>query len=265
MILLHSYSLALLVGLAVPYAGASLAPVEVVDAPLDSSLFRRYAGLQSTIKEARRLMGQRQFEGARRQLQPCFAGIPDHAEAHYLLAQMAYEERQFQEALAEAQWAERSLGKLEQLRRAELKAAEAQDAALEAALQNSLSNLDAAGVDPRGCSGNLFTIRQHVLNDQQQKLGRFEDQADIEGVPAELYLLQGNCCYRLKRPDEAMACYQLAIQKNPTLPTAWNNLIGLSLETGDFQRAKDWFARATSANIAMRPELKKALQEKTTP
>lgn len=265
MILLHSSYLVLLVGFGVPATDASLAPADTVDAQVDSSLFRKYAGLQGTIREARRLMNQRQFEASRHLLHTCFTRIPDHAEAHYLLAQMAYEERQFEEALTQAQRSERSLSNLEQLRRTELKAAEAQDAALDAALQNSLSNLDAAGVDPRGCSGNLFTIQQHAIRDQQQKLGRFEDQADIEGAPAELYLLQGNCYYRLKRPDEAMACYQLAIQKNPTLPSAWNNLIGLSLEAGDRQRAKDWLTRATSANIAIRPELKKALQEKTAP
>ncbi len=262
MFLLHSCSLVLLAGLAVPISTAGMAPVEGAGAPLDSSLFRRYAGLRSRIREARQLLDQRQFEASRRLLQACLKAIPDHAEAHYLLAQMAYEERHFEEALAQAQWAERSLVGLEQLSRAELAAAEARDAALDAALQSSLSNLDATGVDPRGCSGSLFTIRQHALDDQRQKLGRFEEQADVPGVPAELYLLQGNCLYRLKRFEAALACYQQALQKDPASPAAWNNVIGLCLGTGDLAQARNWASRATQANIALRPELKKALLEK---
>lgn len=265
MYLLRSCSLALLAGITAPAASARMTLVEGVGVPLDASLFRRYAGLQSRIREARQLMDQRQFEASRRLLQACFKAIPDHAEAHHLLAQMAYEERRFEEALAQAQWAERSLLGLEQQRRAELAAAEARDAALDAALQSSLSNLDAAGVDPRGCSGSLFTTRQHALDDQRQKLGRFEDQADVPGVPAELYLLQGNCLYRLKRFEAALACYQQALQKDPASPTAWNNAIGLCLGAGDVQQARDWASRATQANIALRPELKRALQEKANP
>jgi tetratricopeptide (TPR) repeat protein len=263
--LLRSCSLVLLAGLTAPPVHACMVPVEGAGAPLDSSLFRRYAGLQSRIREARQLMNQRQFEASRHLLQVCFKAIPDHAEAHYLLAQMAYEERRFEEALAQAQWAERSLVALEQLHRTELAAAEARDAALDAALQSSLSNLDAAGVDPRGCSGSLFTTRQHALDDQRQKLGRFEEQADVPGVPAVLYLLQGNCLVRLKRSEAALACYQLALQKDPASPTAWNNVIGVFLGTGDLAQARDWASRATQANIALRPELKKALQDKANP
>jgi tetratricopeptide (TPR) repeat protein len=263
--LLRSCLLVLFAGLTALAASAFQTPVAGTGAPLDSSLFRRYAGLQSRIREARQLMDQRQFEASRRLLQACFQAIPGHAEAHYLLAQMAYEERRFEEALAQAQWAERSLVGLEQLHRAELAAAQARDAALDAALQNSLANLDAAGVDPRGCSGGLFTTRQHALDDQRQKLGRFEEQADVQGVPAQLYLLQGNCLYRLKQPEAALACYQQALQKDPASPTAWNNLIGLCLGTGDVQQAKLWLARATSAKVAVRSELQQALQDKAKP
>lgn len=231
----------------------------------DGSLLRRYAGQQSAIGKARELMDQRRFTESQRQLQPCLKAIPDHAEAHYLLAQMAYEEWRFQEALAHAEQAERSLVKLGQLRRAELKAVESRDAALDATLQSSLTSLDAAGVDPKGCSGNLYTARQHALNDQRQKLGRFMDEADILGVPAELYLLEGNCLFRLKRLEEAKGCYELAIQKHPSGSTAWNNLIGLFLSAGDLRTAQEWRSRAKKANIVVRPELLKSLDERANP
>jgi tetratricopeptide (TPR) repeat protein len=246
-------------------ACAFTSPSDLLNSQEDSSLFRRYAGHQGSIRTARNLMNQRRFTESRQQLQPCLKAIPDHAEAHYLLAQMAYEERQFADALSHVQQAEYSHIKLDQMRRAELDAAEARDAAIDAALQTSISSLEAAGVDPKGCSGNMYTSRQHALNDQRQKLGRFEDETDMQGVPAELYLLKGNCLYRLKRLDEAKACYQQAIQRDRSAPTAWNNLIGLYLRAGDISSAKEWASLAAKSRIELRPELKKAVQERANP
>lgn len=258
-------TLGLLGGLAVWNGGSPLLAAPPAEAQADLSLFRKYAGHQGAIRKARELMNQRRFPESRRLLQPCLEAIPDHAEAHHLLAQMAYEERRFEEALSHARLAEQSLIKLEQLRRAELAAADAQDAALETALKNSLINLEAAGVDPRGCSGSLYTTQQHILNDHRQKLGRLVDETDILGVPAELYLLEGNCLFRLKRLEEAKDRYQVAIQKNPSGPAAWNNLIGLCLGSGDLPQAREWLDRANKARIDVRAELRKALEDRPRP
>lgn len=226
----------------------------------------RYAGFKSTVQEARRLMGQHRFAESRRQLEICLAAIPEHAEAHYLLAQMAYEEHHFDKCLAHLQVAERSLLKRDQLLRAELEAAEARSAALEAALQASLSSLDAEGVDPKGCSGSLYTTRQHALNDhRQQKLGSASGESLPEGIPAEFHLLHGNCLLRLNRLEEARTCYLEAIRKDPKGPVAWNNLIGLYLVRRNLPEARACLDRAQAAGVAVRPELQKALQEKTAP
>lgn len=262
---LPSFVLVSLVWTVVPVPATAGVPSEASTTQDEDSLLQRYAGYRGVILEAKRLVNQRQFAEARRRLQPCLTALPDHWEAHYLLAQMAYEDRKVEEALSHLQTAERSLLKLEQLRRAELEAAKARDAVKEAALQNSLSQLDTTGLDPHGCMGGELAVRQHALNDQRQTLGRTPEETPTQPIPAELHLLHGNCLYRLKRFDEAKELYQLAIQKDPAGPYAWNNLIGLCLERGEHELAKAWLSRAKEAQVTLRPELIKAVQEKTTP
>lgn len=257
MLLPHSCLMTLLTGFLAVSIGASANP----GSPPGFADLREYASFGRAIREARNLKNQHRFKEARLSLGPCLQAIPDHAEAHYLLAQMAYEEQRYEEALSHTQQAERTFLKLEQMARIELEAAEARAASLEAELQSSLIGLDAAGVDPRGCSGNLFTSRQHNLNDQRQKLGRIEGPSDIQSVPTELYLLKGNCFYRLKRFNEAEICYQQVTRMDPGAPTAWNNLIGLHLSAGNLPTAKKWFSQATKEGIPVRPELRKAILE----
>lgn len=262
---LSLYAVATLLGATVVIPDTSGVPSQSATAPDDASLLQRYAGYRSAILEARRFVNQRQFLEARRTLQPCLAALPDHWEAHFLLAQMAYEEKKAEESLAHVETAERSLLKLNQHHHAALEAAKAREEALEAALQNSLAQLDSAGLDPHGCMGGEFIARQHALNDQRQKLGRASDETPSQPIPAELHLLHGNCLYRLKRFDEAKEIYQLAIQMDPLAPYAWNNLIGLYLESGEPGLAKAWLSRAMHARVTLRPELIKAVREKAAP
>lgn len=261
---LPSRVLAVLMWGVLPVPATSGVPTEA-PALDDASLFQRYAGFRSVLQEARRLVEHRQFAEARRRLEPCLAALPEHWEAHYLLAQMAYDERKIEEALAHLQTAERSLLKLDQLRRADLEAARARDAAAEAALQVSVAQLDPVGTESLGCMTSELVVRKHALNDSRQKLGRATEDTPAQPIPAELHLLQGNCLYRLKRFDESKEAYKLAIQKDPAGTYAWNNLIGLCLERGEPGQAKEWLARAQNAKVILRPELIKAVQETVAP
>lgn len=249
-----------MIGIVMPLHGNAGAPAEAVSQD-NATVLKRYVGYRSAIQEARRLVNERQFVAARKVLQPCLAAIPDHWEAHYLLAQMAYEERKVEEALSNVEEAERSLLKLEQLRRAELEAAKARDAALEVDLQNSLAQVDWTLAEGHGCMGGEITVRQHALNDQRMKMGSANDDTSGQPVPAELYLLHGNSLYRLKRYVEAKEKYQQAIQVDPSGPNAWNNLIGVYLEQREIEQAKVWLVRARKAQVALRPELVKAIPE----
>ncbi|WLT31929.1 tetratricopeptide repeat protein [Geothrix sp. PMB-07] len=251
--------------IAPPFLHGGAPPVQSVlqkppSSPDDAFLLRRYVGFNRTLQQTKQLMDQNRFRDATLKLEPCLEVIPDHPEAHFLLAQMAYQERRYQACLAHIQASQQGYAHVERIQRQERAAAAAQAAALEATLQASLAELEQVGVDPRGCSGGLYIAREHNLNDQRQRGETRGDTVETIGVPAELFLLLGNCHYRLKQFGEAKANYQTAIESNPSLEPAWNNLIGLCLERHELAQAKAWLARANQAQVQIRPELLSAIR-----
>lgn len=227
--------------------------------PSDLSIFRRYEALDARIVEARQALMERRFPDALQLLEPCLQKIPDHFEAHFLLAQMAYEHRDFAGALAHLETSERALAALDRQfhdQEAELKA---QDAAEEVAFRSSLDELAARGVDPGGCSGNLYTIKKSALRFLDMKKSQLYHQDTPFAVPAAYHLLHGNCLYRLGQPTGAIAQYRLSIQADPRQPDAWNNLLALLLEVGDRAGAHEELARAEAARVVLRPTLKRAV------
>ena len=225
----------------------------------DLSIFRRYQALDARIVEARQALGERRFKDAQQLLDPCLQKIPDHFEAHFLLAQMAYEHRDYAGALAEVETSERALAALDRQYHDQLADLKAQDAAEEQAMQASLDELSARGVDPTACSGQLYTLKRSALQYLDAKKGQLYHQDTPFAVPAAYRLLHGNCLYRLGQPAGAIAQYRLAIQADPRQPDAWNNLLALLLETGDRAGAQAELAKAEAAHVAVRPALKQAV------
>jgi len=225
----------------------------------DLSIFRRYQALDARILEARQALGERRFPDALQLLEPCLQKIPDHFEAHFLLAQMAYEHRDYAGALAHVEISERSLAALDRQYHDQLADLKAQDAAEEQAMQASLDELTARGGDPTGCSAQLFTLKRSALQFLDAKKGQLYHQDTPFAVPAAYRLLHGNCLYRLGQPAGAIAQYRLSIEADPRQPDAWNNLLALLLETGDRAGAQAELAKAEAVHVAVRPALKQAV------
>ena len=236
------------------------AGITLVAAPSgDMSIFQRYQALDARIVEARQALDGRRFQDALQLLEPCLQKVPDHFEAHFLLAQMAYEHRDYAGALAHMETSERTLAALDRQYRDQLADLKAQDAAEEQAMQASLDELSARGVDPTACSGQLYTLKRSALQYLDAKKGQLYHQDTPFAVPATYRLLHGNCLYRLGQPAGAIAQYRLAIQADPRQPDAWNNLLALLLETGDRAGAQAELAKAEADHIAVRPALKQAV------
>ncbi|HEX9011072.1 MAG TPA: tetratricopeptide repeat protein [Holophagaceae bacterium] len=225
----------------------------------DITLFQRYQALDARIVEARQAMEARRFRDAQQLLDPCLQKIPDHFEAHFLLAQMAYEHRDYAGALAEVETSERALAALDQQYHDQVAELRAQEAAEAQAIKVSLDELTARGGDPTGCCAHLYATKQSALRYLEEKKGQLYHQDTPFAVPATYRLLHGNCLYRQGRPAEAIAQYRLAIQADPRQPDAWNNLLALLLETGDRSGARVELARAEAARVILRPALKRAV------
>jgi tetratricopeptide (TPR) repeat protein len=231
----------------------------------DISIFQRYRGLDNRMDEATRAVAARQFPEARRLLEACLKGIPDHYEAHFLLARMAYDGRDFAKALAHVEQAEHSLAELDRRYRKEMAELVAQDAAEEQATQDSLSELNSRGVDPTGCSANLYLVKNSHIAYLELKKGHLFERQNPFDIPADFHFLHGNCLYRLGRLTEALGQYRQTVKQDPAHANAWTNLIAMLLETHDLPQARAELARAEAAHITLRPDLRKAVQETTKP
>ena len=225
----------------------------------DLSIFRRYQALDARIVEARQALEARRFQDAQQLLEPCLQKIPDHFEAHFLLAQMAYEHRDYAGALAHVETSERALAALDRQYHDQIADLKAQDVAEEQAMQASLDELYARGGDPTGCSAQLFTLKRSALQFLDAKKGQLYHQDTPFAVPGAYLLLHGNCLYRLGQPAGAIAEYRRSIQADPRQADAWNNLLALLLETGNRAGAQAELARAESARVAVRPALRQAV------
>ncbi|HJW72251.1 MAG TPA: tetratricopeptide repeat protein [Geothrix sp.] len=231
----------------------------------DISIFQRYRALDHRLDEATRAVDARQFPEARRVLEACLKEIPDHYEAHFLLARMAYEGRDFAKALAHVEQAEHSLADLDRRYRKEMAELVAQDAAEEQSTQDSLNELGSRGVDPTACSAILHLVKGSHLAYLEMKKGHLFERQNPFDIPADYEFLRGNCLYRLGRRDEALGPYRQAVKQDPTHANAWTNLIALLLEIRDVPQARAELALAEAAHVTLRPDLRKAVLEATVP
>jgi tetratricopeptide (TPR) repeat protein len=224
------------------------------------SLFHRYRALEVTVQRAAAAVSGRRFEAAAELLAPCLQKVPEHFEAHFLMARMAYESKDFSGALAHLDAAKAGLKMLARSYREEMDGLSARAEAEEEAMRSSLDNMLSRGVDPTGCMGPVLRAKQSALDFLEMKKGHLFDRENPFGIPADHRFLRGNCLYRLGRRDEALAEYRGAVQADPMHAPAWNNLISLEWEAKAYPEAQADLDRAEAAHNTIRAELKQAVR-----
>lgn len=243
----------------------SLAVLPATAQGLDPSLLGRLPALNPRLEQARKDLAERRFLQVVQDLEPCLRVLPDHFEAHFLLAQVAYEGRDFEGALHHMRVAEQNLQDLAKLFQDRQEAVRIQDELDLMEATGSYDQLAARGVDPGGCSGVLYRVRKRAIEDLEAKKGHLHD-LDLPFVmPAAYHFLHGNCCYRLGHRDAARAQYRETVRLDPAHAAAWNNLISLQWETRDYAAARADLARAEAAQVIIHPNLKRALLEDLAP
>ncbi|HXC16171.1 MAG TPA: tetratricopeptide repeat protein [Holophagaceae bacterium] len=244
---------------AVAVAALAMLPFQQVQAQgAGEPIFHHYRVLEPSVRKAGKEVEAHRFDDANRLLEPVLKEVPDHAEAHFLLALMAYEGRDFAGALNHIETSERSLEDLNQRYArvlAKMKDDDDEDARV---TQDSLNHLVDAGYD--SINDILDDKRQH-LKDLEAKNGGLLNRDAAFAVPSAYSFLYGNCLYRLGRASEAAAQYQLAVHSDPTNAKAWNNLVNLYWEAKDFDQARAALAKAEAAGAAIQPKLKQRVLE----
>ena len=224
----------------------------------DFTIFSTYKALASTLDEVARLVTARQFDQARERLKLCLAKVPDHFEAHYYLALMAYETKDYPMALAYAELSKASLAELDRLYSAEVGRLEAARERTISQLETSLEQAD-SGPGLNNCrEGDIHSAKLAIAM-EKRKQGPLSRGADPFITPKEYYFLHGNCLFRLGRQAEAQTQYWAAIKLDSAYAQAWNNLINSLWADRQYDQAAACLRKAEAAKVQITPELRKAV------
>lgn len=224
-----------------------------------STQHRLYKAMNSTIERAFKALKAQKFDEARAILAPCLEKIPDHFEAHYFLALMDFEGRDFVSALRHLEVAEAAMGSLERDYLAQVADLKAKAAISEREAQDNLTTVLSRTSDPTGAAATQIAglkIDLQVAKSQGAPLAGLQNPFQ---VPADYLFLKGNTLLRLGRREEARLAYRRAVAADPAHANAWNNLIALGLGAKDIQGARADLERAEGTGVSIRPELKKAV------
>ncbi len=225
----------------------------------DFTIFPRYNALTSTLDEVDRLVSSRKFEEARARLKPCLAKVPDHFEAFYYLALMAYETKDYDQALAYVERSKASLAELDRLYQTEMGALNASQDRREELLEGALQHKD-RGMGANNCSEGDVLALKLAISLEKHKRGPMLGTVTPFSTPKEYHFLHGNCLFRLGRYPEARSQYEAALRADPRYGHAWNNLINLLRLEGKLDQARACLQEAEAAHVAVSPELAKAVK-----
>ena len=224
----------------------------------DFTIFTKYKALAPTLDKVDRLVADRQFDQARALIQSCLTKVPDHFEAHYYLAVMAYESKDYVTALACIERAMTSLAELDRLYQAGVAEVEASNLRNLSLLESTLEQAD-MGAGYNGCRDGEIQSLRAAISLEKRKSGPLSRSGDPFAAPREYPFLHGNCLFQIGRHAEAQLRYQAALQLDPTYGNAWNNLINLLWVDRDYDQAKACLRKAEAAKVQINPKLRLAV------
>ena len=219
----------------------------------------KYKAQEKTLAKARKLLQRRQTSRGQAGLLECLQGVPGHYEAHYLLAHLAADRGDFAEAVARMERVEAEMDRLAGLCRAwqeEHAREETADRELvSGASQRSLITSPCASNSTRVDIGRLNRERGIANGSGLSPLDprRFE-------VPAAYFFEHGNFLFKSRLWSEAAARYRLAVERDPGLVAAWNNLLSSLMLAGQGDEARDWLERAVQAGVDVNPGLRSTVE-----
>ena len=219
----------------------------------------QYKACEKDLARAVKLLKKRQAAGAEESLRQCLRAVPEHGEAHFLLAQVLAERGDHLGAVGHMERAEAEMARMAGLCRSwqeensrqetaarELVSGEAQDTMIKSPCAANSTKIDTGRLDrERGIAAGP---RLAPLDPR-----RFE-------VPAAWHFAHGNFLYKSRRWSEAAARYRLAVERDPSLAVAWNNLLSALLLAERGEEARNELQRAVQAGADLNPELRRAVE-----
>ena len=223
----------------------------------------KYKSCEKELARAVKLLKKRQAAAAEASLLKCLQAVPEHYEAHFLLAGTAAERGDHPGAIQHMERAESEMEHMAGLCRSW----QEENARAETAERELVSGeaLDTMVKSP--CAANSTKIDTGRL-DRERGIAAGSRLAPLDprrfAVPAGWHFAHGNYLYKLRRWGEAAARYRLAVERDPRLAVAWNNLLSALLLAERGEEARGELQRALQAGAVLNPELRRAIEATAT-
>jgi len=225
------------------------------------NLMLKYKAQEKTLAKAEKLQKKHQAAAAEASLAQCLESLPEHYGAHYLLALVAAERSDYLAAVGHMERAEAEMARLAGLCRA-WQEVHARDETAEREL--------VSGEATRASTIQSLCRAAHSkvdtgLMDEEAGVASVSGPAPLDPkrfeVPAAYFFAHGNFLYKLRRWPEAAARYRLAVEREPRLGAAWNNLLSALLLAGQGGEARAWLERAVKAGVDLNPGLRREVEK----
>lgn len=133
------------------------------------------------------------------------------------------------------------------------------------ALRSAINTLSARAQGQQNAQGTQNQVRQ--LRDQAQRIQQKRDVINnnlsiTSEVPAFVSLALGSAFFRAERFADAERAYKTAVNADPKLGEAWNNLAALYLTTGRFDDAQRAVTAAEQTGFHVPPQMKDDIRSK---
>lgn len=220
----------------------------------------KYKAQEKGLAKTVRFLKKRQTTQAEASLRQCLHSVPEHYQAHYLLALLAAERGDYAVAIGHMERSEAEMERLAGLCRAWQEEHARQETserelvsgdATKAGTIQSLCRAAHSKVDTGALDGEVGAAP--VFGSTPLDPKRFE-------VPADYLFAHGNFLFKSRRWSEAAGFYRLAVERDPRLAAAWNNLLSALLLAGQGGEARAALERAVQAKVELNPQLRREVE-----
>ena len=254
--------LIIIIACGISVLGAVAAAAAGTEVPEETaiSMLLKYKAQEKTLARAEKLFKKHQAAAAEASLAPCLEAVPEHYRAHYLLALLAGERGDYPAAIGHMERAEAEMGRLGDLCRAWQ-----DEHAKEETSERELVSGDAtkASTIQSLCRAAHSKVDTGAM-DEEAGVAPVSGPAPLDprrfAVPAAWHFAHGNFLFKSRRWSEAAARYRLAVERDPRLAAAWNNLLSALLLAGQTAEARAALESADQAKVELNPGLRREVE-----
>jgi tetratricopeptide (TPR) repeat protein len=236
------------------FASVALAVVAQAGAPRPLSDNLRRAEAQRHFNAGQESMYEEAFERAVREFRAAIELDPLIVLAHYNLGQAHMALKQYPDAAKPYLGCRDTIEQLSSLKQSEMNIREREINDQVNDLKDVIRRLRNERTRDPGNRIMMVEERIRVLEGTRSK-----GNEDQPRVPAELYLALGSAYFRQGIMADAEREYGEAVEANPKLGPAHNNLAVIYMLTGRFKEAHEAVRKAEKAGFSVNPNLKKDL------